>query len=226
MNHLYLVRHGENPANLTKEFSFRSVDYSLTPKGRMQALQTGQFFRQKRIDAVYSSPLKRAAETAEIICAEVGLPFTVLEDLREVNVGALEGQKPTAELWEQHDAILKAWKNGQSDVSFADGEDHLSLCRRMRCALQTMTSDRVDANILAVVHGGLLALTLKDLCPAADWGEILNRPNSNCSITEYEVENGPEGLHCRLLAWASTSHLHGEAAILEPGTPRPNSFQE
>ena len=40
MNHLYLVRHGENVANLTKEFSCCKVDYSLTAKGVLQAQQT------------------------------------------------------------------------------------------------------------------------------------------------------------------------------------------
>lgn len=40
MNIIYLVRHGENKANLTKEFSYKKVDYPLTPKGVIQAQQT------------------------------------------------------------------------------------------------------------------------------------------------------------------------------------------
>ena len=60
MNTLYLIRHGENPANITKEFSHRLVDYSLTPKGVLQAQQTGEYFKNKQIDAIYCSPLKRA----------------------------------------------------------------------------------------------------------------------------------------------------------------------
>ncbi len=42
---IYLVRHGENVANLTKEFSHRKVDHSLTPKGRLQAKQTAAYFK-------------------------------------------------------------------------------------------------------------------------------------------------------------------------------------
>jgi broad specificity phosphatase PhoE len=64
MNRLYLVRHGENRANLTKEFSSRLVDYPLTAKGVLQAQQTADYFQQRAgaggIDAVYSSPLKRS----------------------------------------------------------------------------------------------------------------------------------------------------------------------
>ena len=64
MNRLFLVRHGENVANLTKEFSYRLVDRSLTDKGVEQARQTAVYFQDKSIHAVYTSPLKRAAETA------------------------------------------------------------------------------------------------------------------------------------------------------------------
>ena len=61
MNTLYLVRHGENRANLTKQFSYKTVDYPLTPKGVLQAQQTAEFFQDKQIDEIYASPLKRAS---------------------------------------------------------------------------------------------------------------------------------------------------------------------
>jgi len=71
---LYVVRHGENPANLNREFSYKLIDYSLTEKGVRQAEETASFFREKGIDAIYSSPLKRARETAQIIAAPIGSP--------------------------------------------------------------------------------------------------------------------------------------------------------
>ena len=71
MTVLFLVRHGENVANITKEFSHRLVDYDLTDKGRLQASQTADYFRSLSknvsIDAMYSSPLKRAMQTADIV---------------------------------------------------------------------------------------------------------------------------------------------------------------
>src|SRR5438046_2904114 len=93
-NTLYLIRHGENPANLTKEFSYKLVDYSLTTKGRVQAEQTALFFRDKHIDEIYSSPLRRAKETADIISEELHVPVTVMEQFREINIGDLEGKPP------------------------------------------------------------------------------------------------------------------------------------
>jgi broad specificity phosphatase PhoE len=59
MKRLYWVRHGESIVNLTKEFSHRLVDKPLTPKGTLQAQQTADYFIDKKIDAIYCSPLNK-----------------------------------------------------------------------------------------------------------------------------------------------------------------------
>ena len=86
---LYLVRHGENPANVTKRFSFRAVDEGLTGKGILQAQQTADFFRSLAHSRegwlgqmVVASPLKRAIETATIIANELELGVSVKEAFR------------------------------------------------------------------------------------------------------------------------------------------------
>ncbi len=56
MNRLYLVRHGENRANITKEFSCRHVDYPLTPKGVLQAQQTAKHLAGEAADLIPGSP--------------------------------------------------------------------------------------------------------------------------------------------------------------------------
>ena len=109
MNTIYLVRHGENKANITKEFSYKKVDYPLTTKGILQAQQTADFFKDKAIDEVYASPLRRARETAEIIASTLDLQVTVIENFREVNVGALEGRPPDADNWAIHNRIVADW---------------------------------------------------------------------------------------------------------------------
>src|SRR5687768_6069315 len=125
MQTLFLVRHGENPANLSKEFSHRRVDYPLNQKGRQQARQTAEFLRARQpIGAIFSSPLLRAAETAALIGEPFGLEPVIIEEFREINVGELEGQPPTRELWDRHDNVLRAWISGQRETRFPDGEDH------------------------------------------------------------------------------------------------------
>ena len=126
-NTLYMVRHGENPANITKEFSYRHIDYSLTAKGVLQAEQTAAFFQSIPLDAIYASPLKRASETAEIIARTHNLPVTLLEEFREVNVGDMEQRPPTEENWREHDRIMGQWFKGNLTVAFPGGENFLEL---------------------------------------------------------------------------------------------------
>src|SRR5690242_10734923 len=118
MNTIYFVRHGENPANLTREFSHHRVDYGLTLAGIRQAHETAAYFRNQGIDAVYTSPLKRARETAEIIGEALGLPVLEREDFREVNTGRLEDEPPTPENWAFHDGILHDWMHGKPETRF------------------------------------------------------------------------------------------------------------
>ena len=187
---LFLVRHGENPANLSKEFSHRRVDYALNEKGREQARQTGAFFRSRpwRIGAIFSSPLLRAAETATLIGAPLGLEPVIIEEFREINVGDLEGQPPTRELWEQHDAVLRAWVAGQREACFPAGEDHHGLCDRMITGLRQVLQTNPHSASIIVGHGGIFTATLMAFCLDLDLKSVLRAPNHNCSISEVSLE--------------------------------------
>ncbi len=116
MNRLLLVRHGENRANLTKELSHRLIDYPLTAKGKLQAEQTAAYLSAYPVTQVFTSPLKRARETAEIITAELAVSVRVLEPFRELNVGTLEVEPPTAASWQLHDEIVWAWATGDAEA--------------------------------------------------------------------------------------------------------------
>jgi broad specificity phosphatase PhoE len=225
MNRLYLVRHGENRANLTKEFSCQLVDYPLTPKGVLQAQQTADYFQDKAaaagIHQIYSSPLKRALETAEIIAARLGLKVGVMDNFREVNVGDLERQPPSAEAWAFHNAVLAGWLDGQAEVAFPGGENYVTLWNRVRSGIEQIVAGQEGRTIVIVGHGGIFTLPLKDLCRDIDVSWLIKHPNHNCSITEIEVEVVDGQLQGHLIEWAAYAHLHGPAADLVPGTPQP-----
>jgi broad specificity phosphatase PhoE len=220
MHTIYWVRHGENKANITKEFSYKHVDYSLTAKGIQQAQQTARSFLDKNIQAIYTSPLKRAVETAEIIARTLHLDFTLVEEFREINVGTLEGQVPIPELWAFHNRILSDWQNGRHDSMFPGGENYSMLIERVRAGLKRVLSEQNDSNILIVAHGGIITATIKDLCCNPDMEELLRTEKHNCSITELEVDISNEPLAGQLKCWASCAHLYGEAAELVSATPQ------
>jgi broad specificity phosphatase PhoE len=219
-NRLYLVRHGENAANLTKEFSYRQVDYSLTAKGVLQAQQTAAYFIDKHIHEIYTSPLKRAVETAEILARTLHMPVVILEHFREVNVGALEGQPVRAEHWELYHRIFEGWFVGKSATTFPGGESYDTLWDRMRTGLQRVLAQKVGHNVIIVGHGGIFTATLKDVCPGIDVEWLRHRPNHNGSITEIMIGWRDGAMEGELVHWASAAHLHGEAAEVVPGVPK------
>lgn len=222
-NTVFLIRHGENLANLTLEFSHRKVDYSLTEKGILQARQTADALVGQNIDEIYSSPLKRALETAQIIAEPLGLPVQVVEAFREVNVGDLEGQKPTRALWKQHDAVVAAWQNGHPEASFPGGEDYPSLLGRVRSGLEVVLAGKHGRRIVIVGHGGILTFSLRDLCVDLD-PAVLQLGMPNCAITELRggLVDGTVRLH--LVRFADIAHLHGDAARLALGAPDADEF--
>jgi len=217
-NTLYLVRHGENLANITKEFSYKLVDYSLTPKGVLQAEQTSIFFKDLPLDAIYASPLKRAAETGEIIARPHHLPVEILEDFREINVGDMEKMAPTLENWNRYGQIYTGWADGHPEERFPGGENFLELIERASRGLLTATHERSNQRILIAAHGGIFVALVNHFCREAD-AEPDYRLMHNCSITEIELTNNNGKIHGEIRAWGSINHLSGEAADVIKPTP-------
>ncbi|HSO27387.1 MAG TPA: histidine phosphatase family protein [Anaerolineales bacterium] len=230
-NTLFLVRHGENRANLTLEFSSRRVDYSLTPKGVLQAQQTAEYFAGLQaggrvFHAIYSSPLKRAAETAGYIAAALGLPVQILDQLREVDVGDLELAPPSREAWDYHNSLIRGWLDGQPEARFPGGDNFHDLVERALDAYRLALHGRQGENIILVAHGGIFAFTLYKLVAGLQPDWFLGKHSHNCSVSEIEaqlVDGRPVG---RLKRWADHAHLSGEAANFAAGLPDARTFQD
>lgn len=208
---LYVVRHGENPANLNREFSYKLIDYSLTEKGVRQAEETAAFFRGKGIDAIYSSPLKRALETAQIIAAPLGLPVTIMEEFRENNVGDLERDPPTEEAWALHDGIIADWFAGRHGAIFPGGEDFHTLLRRVQVGLSATLADLgegPDAKAAVIVaHGGILSGMARGLAHEPDLAMVEARKCANCSVSEFAARLVDGELALQLREWSACDHL-------------------
>ena len=91
---IYIVRHGETKWNKEKRLQ-GSTDILLSEAGRDLAIKTGQALMNTRIDKIYSSPLKRAYETAQLI--RNGREIELIKDdrIRELNFGSFEGKSYT-----------------------------------------------------------------------------------------------------------------------------------
>lgn len=206
MNTIYLVRHGENPANLLRQFSHRLVDYSLTERGVRQAEQTALFFRDTTLDEVYASPLKRAIETAQIIAQPHRLPVNIIEEFREVNVGHMEAD-PSPENWAIHDQIFDDWHGGKHDSGFPGGENYHTLLERMRNGLAHVLAGKTGKRIVIVSHAGIMMSSIAGICPECDLAGVRTNGLKNCAITELSAGLVAGSLHAELVRWGMCDHL-------------------
>lgn len=149
MKSLYFVRHGESEFNRAYKWA-GSSDTPLTPKGHTQAKATGKRAWEKglKIDAIISSPLSRAIQTAEHIAAELNYPkekIIILDKLIERSFGKLEGRKDLA-------ATTK-YLADEAAIDHYEGVESLAdLHERAKEVLSYLDKLEYD-NILIVGHG-------------------------------------------------------------------------
>ena len=174
---LLLVRHGETVANREMRY-IGDRDDLLTEHGRHQAEQLATALSSLPISAVFSSPRRRATDTAEPIAAVLKLPVTLADELRESSFGEWEGLSRAQVL--QHSpessAYLHAWE-ADSTQAPPGGESITSMTTRVGTFV-TMLSERYPAETIVLVsHVGpikaLIALTLS-VAPAVAQGMFLD----------------------------------------------------
>lgn len=148
---IYLLRHGETEWNRLTKLQGRK-DIELSDTGRIQARNVAEYFLDITPDLIYSSPLKRAYETAEIIADVNNLPKPIaVNDLMERDYGLAEG-----------------YTASERKILFPDGEYPEmevteSVCNRVIKALSIIASDNNDKSIVIVSHGSAINTVLAEL---------------------------------------------------------------
>lgn len=156
---LYFIRHGESEANTRHIISNRASPYHLTERGRQQAQQLAERLADVPIDAIFSSPVLRARETAQILSTAFGVHYQVTEGLREYDCGILE-ERCDAESWALYSKYYKEWTLHQNWESKPEGgENFLDIRNRFLPFIESL-KDGGRENILLIGHGGLFQLML------------------------------------------------------------------
>ncbi len=160
---IYIVRHGQTEQNLKKKLQGRS-DFPLTELGREQASAVGDAFRDAGIvfDKVYSSPLGRAVETAELIAGDA--PIEVEEALIEMDYGPYEGTD-LHNLPPEVEEFFKDFTNHPAP----DGMEQLSsVVARAGEFLVRLKAEAVHRDILLSTHAIAMKGLLEYLTPASN----------------------------------------------------------
>lgn len=162
---LLLLRHGETPLSIERRFSGLG-DAELTPNGLAQAAAAAERLSREpyRLDAIVSSPLKRARQTAEVVASRAGLEVEVDEDLREADFGAWEGHTFT-EVQRQWPAELAAWL-ADPDTAPPGGESFATAARRVEAARERLVERHEGKTVLAVSHVTPIKMLLREALTA------------------------------------------------------------
>ena len=174
MTTILLARHGETDWNVQRRVQGHS-DTPLNETGRAQALALAETLDGAELDAVYSSNLARAFDTAEVVAERKGLRVTAVPELRERNFGTWEGLTDS-EILERFPAARTGF--------WGDAETKEEMSARVLGALQRIAAAHPGGRVLVVTHGGPVRALL------VDSGLDGRGPIGNCSLYELRLRDG------------------------------------
>lgn len=157
--------------------------------------------KETKIDAIYSSPLKRAFDTAQAIASRHRLTVQIEPDLREMEVGELEGIS-IAELGTTFGQFLLQWRQGQGLEKLPGGESVVDLADRVWAIIQLIINKHDRGTVVVVSHFFTVVVTI---CKTLGWPlTTLERIRVQTgSISIIDMEDGQP----RLLSLSDTCHL-------------------
>jgi 2,3-bisphosphoglycerate-dependent phosphoglycerate mutase len=192
------LRHGETAWNVDTRIQGQ-LDISLNEKGRWQAEQAGTALAQESIDAIVSSDLARAYETALAVAKHHGLDVQTDRGLREREFGIFQG-KTFAEIEAQHpqEALMRV-----PDFAPEGGESLLIFRERVAQCLRRLAAQFAGKHLVIVSHGGVLDILYRE-ATSLDLQAPRSWQLGNASINRV-LWNGE---HFSLVGWSDTSHLN------------------
>ncbi|MBQ9765419.1 MAG: histidine phosphatase family protein [Lachnospiraceae bacterium] len=155
----YLIRHGRTDWNDLNHIQGKS-DIPLNDTGIAQAKELADIIKADKlpIKHIYSSPLKRATQTADILAAKLGLTYHILDDLREVDLGLWEGHT-WAEIAEQYPGNYNEWRINRRYTKVHGGESYDDMFIRSLKALKELAATHSD-DVAIVTHSAVIMALL------------------------------------------------------------------
>ncbi|PCE25656.1 histidine phosphatase family protein [Paraburkholderia acidicola] len=218
---ILFIRHGETEWNRIKRIQGH-IDIPLAASGIEQAGRLAQRLAREaeqgaRLDAIYSSDLLRAQQTAQPIADALGLPLQLNEGLRERSYGAFQGYD-SEQIAERFPDEYAHWQTRDAGFAPPEGESQREFYHRVLHTLEPIVAAHPQGRIACVAHGGVL-----DCVYRFAHGITLDMPRSyallNTSINVVEMEGGK----ATVLSWADVAHLDarseddGLRRVPEPG---------
>jgi broad specificity phosphatase PhoE len=204
--HVLLIRHGQSQGNAEGRFGGHS-DTPLSPRGQQQAEATARALASEKFDAIYSSDLQRAIETATPLVKLTGVILNTTEALRERSVGVMEGLT-FEEAAEQHPDQYQALLHRDFEHVLLGGESYRQMLDRASRKFDQVIEQHQGGRIAIFTHTGSICILVLHIMGALDAPEL--KPvwiaTSNCGIARLELR--ADGF-VRVVTINDTRHLDG-----------------
>jgi len=196
---LYCVRHGESEFNAEGRIQGQ-LDTPLSARGRQQSSAVAAALAQLPIQAVFSSPLRRALETAQLLAGSLKLKVRTDERLKEVNAGIFQGHRHD-ELPDLYPDAWRKWQALDPDFVIPEGESRRQLIERGWAALTAIAATDFE-HVAVVAHGNVLSSAIQSLLDIPPQRAAFRLYNG--SISRMQWNNAVQ-----LLTLNETAHLAG-----------------
>ncbi len=190
---LYIVRHGETEWNKRRKVQGHA-DIPLNEYGKYLAEETAKGLKNIRFDCAYTSPLKRAKQTAQIILGEQAAPLYEDNRIKEMGFGEYEGMCCAGEDKDEKSGEFQKFFNDTAHfIPAKNAETIMQVNKRTRNFLIEMCTrkDLEGKNILVSTHGAAMTSLLNHIrnnTEPADFWKYKVPPN--CAVTIVEIVNG------------------------------------
>lgn len=204
MTALLLIRHGETAWNAEQRLQGH-VDIPLNAEGKRQAAALGRVLLDKSLDAIFSSDLQRALQTAQAIAAPRGMDVTVDPGLRERCFGAFEGMRYD-EIAVRYPQDYSAWRARDANARYPAGarpaETLNEFFARAVGSIDVLLRERDYRNVAIVTHGGVLDCLYR-AAKRIDFSRPRDFDIFNAGINRLNWHDGI----LQIVQWADVAHL-------------------
>jgi broad specificity phosphatase PhoE len=189
MTRIILIRHGYSEYNKLHRFSGQ-LDIKLDEIGIDQANCTAKYVLENfAVDAVYSSDLSRAYDTAKTIADALGLPIVTSKQIRELDVGLWSG-KNAEELYAEFPESYALYKKDVGKVRCDGGESYGDLWKRSLSEIERIARENDGKTVVIATHGGVIrcARTAWSGVPLEKIASVPHVTNASVTVAEYDGE--------------------------------------
>lgn len=188
---LYFVRHGETEYNRNGIMQGSGVDSVLNDTGVAQAHALADRFASLQVDAIYSSPLRRASQTADVLASpHEPVRRVELADLREMSWGIYEGEPPSESRNQALDDLKSDWQRGIYDRTVEGGESIMDVRQRAVRAARHIVDAEAGRTVVVVTHGRYLRVLLASICDGYDLSHMSEMGHANTCVNRVVFRDG------------------------------------